>query len=163
MIKSTGVFIILVTVALSAFCQKQQTNPDLESSIRKRNEIWNTSFNNRDTASFFSLFNAESIWITGGGKFIGFDRCRALVRGLFRNRPDVTWINTAEKVEVFGFWKMAYETGTWTETWTEKNDTSKSEIIGKYWIMYTYENDKWTIHSSIFTALSCVGSYCKQQ
>ena len=43
----------------------------------------------------------------------------------------------------------------------KKNDTEKSTIVGKYWIMYRKLESEWIPHSSIYTPLKCAGAYCK--
>lgn len=157
--KSPGIVFLAASLVVSTTASSQD-NHDLGASIRERNMLWNESFQNRDTSNLFSLFSSESILATAGGRWIGGNRCRSLINTLFKNRPDITWINSIEKVEVFQGWNIAYETGSWIETWTEKG-VGKSEITGKYWIMYDYRDDAWVIHSSIFTPLACNGSYCK--
>jgi hypothetical protein len=89
--------------------------------------------------------------------------CKRFYRGLHIKRPDITWTNKFSKIEINEQWFVAYETGDWTEEWTEKGDTSKSQIKGKYWIMWRYGNDDWYIVSAIFTPLSCTGSYCDKK
>jgi len=59
-------------------------------------------------------------------------------------------------------WHIAYETGNWTEAWTETGDSDKSEIKGKYWIMWKLKDNDWKVLSAIFTPLSCKGSYCNK-
>ncbi len=151
--------VALIAMCTTAIAQQQSEKKNLELGIRERNTTWNTAFNNRDTTKLFSLFSAQSILTTAGGRWVGAPRCKALMKALFKNRPDITWINSAEKIEVLKSWDVAYETGTWTEAWTSSG-REKSEIIGRYWIMYNYDNGAWFIHSSIFTPLSCAGSYC---
>ena len=38
----------------------------------------------------------------------------------YEGRPDIFWNNKVEKIEVNKNWPVAYETGVWTENWTEK-------------------------------------------
>jgi len=66
------------------------------------------------------------------------------------------------KIEVNDQWPAAYETGDWCESWTESGDSAKSEIKGKYWIMWFLRDDTYYILSAIFTPLSCTGSYCNK-
>jgi len=41
--------------------------------------------------------------------------------------------------------EMGYDTGEWTERWTEKGDTLQSELKGKYWRMWRSKNRQWKI------------------
>jgi hypothetical protein len=67
-----------------------------------------------------------------------------------------------EKTEANDKWNVGYDTGDWTEQWTEKNDVSKSEIKGKYFRMWKKQNNDWIIMSIVLTPLSCQGSYCNK-
>ena len=66
-------------------------------------------------------------------------------------------------MEVNTQWMVAYETGDWVEDWTEPNDTERSRIEGKYWIMWKYKKEQWMIISAIFTPMRCSGSYCDKK
>jgi len=72
----------------------------------------------------------------------------------YERRPDIFWNNKIEKIEVNENWQGAYEMGIWTENWTKKGDSKKSEIIGKYFMMYKKKNDKWLIDSVIYTPIT---------
>src|SRR5882672_6245375 len=150
---------ILVGYLLFSFTANAQStvNEITMTTIIERSKLWNSSFNSRDSSTFYTLFDSLAVLSSGGGRWIGNEECKRLCRGLYQKRPDITWINKLSKVEVFDQWKIAYETGDWKETWTEGNDKEKSQITGKYWIMWRYENKNWIIISGIFTPLSCKG------
>ena len=156
--------ILIVSVILLSSSQmfSQEINNDDYKAIMKNNENWNLSYNNRDTLTFFSLFNDKVTWISGGGKWYGKENLIAKMKRQYEKRPDIFWNNKIEKIEVNENWPVAYETGVWTENWTEKGDSKKSEIIGKYFMMYKKKNGNWLIDSVIFTPVSCTGSYCEK-
>jgi ketosteroid isomerase-like protein len=132
-------------------------------AVRNRSAIWNTAFNNHDTTTVTSLFDSTGVLITGGARQIGKENCRLLFKGLFTRRPDITSYNWPVSIEVNEKWQVAYETGNWIETWTEKGDNELSEIKGKYCLMWRYSDGDWHIISAIFTPLQCSGNYCNKR
>ena len=130
--------------------------------VKDKSKLWNQSYNSRDSLSFYSLFDSSAVVVSLGGKWIGLEKCKYLCRSLYQKRPDITWQNHPEKTEINNQWPTAYETGTWTESWTEAGDTSRSEINGKYWMMYFFKDNNCYILSAIFTPLVCKGSYCNK-
>jgi hypothetical protein len=66
-----------------------------------------------------------------------------------------------KKAEINDSKDIGYDTGEWREAWTEKGDTSKSELRGKYWRMWR-RNNQWIIIAVVLTPLSCKGSYCNK-
>lgn len=92
---------------------------------------------------------------------MGLEMIKTITNSLFVRRTDISMHLDIAKVEINNQWKVAYDTGNWTETWTQKNDISKSEIKGKYWRMWKIVNKEWRIMSIILTPLSCKGNYCK--
>lgn len=141
----------------------QASNETHKKEIEARSELWNTAYNNRDSSTFYTLFDSLALVSSAGGRWIGADECKRLCRKLYANRPDIRWTNTYSNIEVNDKWLVAYETGGWTEAWTEKGDTSRSILTGKYWIMWRFEKDNWYIISAIFTPLTCEGSYCESK
>lgn len=129
--------------------------------IEARSKVWNSSFNNRDSITFYTLFDTTAVLSTAAGHWSGLEACTNLFRALFSKRPDITWYNLQTSIEIYDQWRVAYETGNWIESWTESGDTSKSTIKGKYWIMWRLKKENWIIISATFTPLSCTGSYCK--
>ena len=156
-------FFSLVCFVLFPNVQAQSAHSNHKKEIGIKSKLWNTCFNSRDSLTFYTLFDTTAIVTTPAGRWIGAEQCKGLCRGLYKRRPDITWYNQLTKTEVNEQWHVAYETGNWTETWTESGDTSKSEIKGKYWIMWVYRDNTWKIISAIFTPLSCKGSYCKSR
>jgi hypothetical protein len=141
----------------------QPVNETHLMEIKARSELWNTSYNSRDSLSFYTLFDSLALLSSAGGRWIGAEDCKKLCRFLYAIRPDISWINKYSKIEINERIHVAYETGDWTEDWTESGDTGKSRLTGKYWIMWRFENDNWFIISAIFTPLTCEGSYCNRK
>ncbi len=153
----------LIFFGLSIICSglyAQDVNKNLVNAIKERSELWNTSYNKRDSLAFYTLFDSLALLSSAGGRWIGAEECKKLCRFLYDKRPDISWVNKLSKIEINEQWHVAYETGDWIEDWTESGDKSKSQIKGKYFIMWRLKNENWYIISGIFTPLSCTGSYC---
>ncbi|PJJ59163.1 YybH family protein [Hymenobacter chitinivorans] len=128
--------------------------------IKARSETWNRAFNSRDTTAFYNLFNPGIMVSTASGSRSSEAATRQWFRSRFRQRPDVTWMNRTMNVELSDQGQLAYETGEWAEAWTDTQDKTKNRIIGKYWLMWKFENNAWTILSATYTPLSCAGRSC---
>jgi hypothetical protein len=150
-----------VLTFLTARSMAQNEHDQHVRAIKARSALWNKSYNSRDSLAFFSLFDSSAIVVSLGGKWIGLEKCKYLCRSLFVKRPDINWNIESTIIEVNDQWPAAYETGAWSESWTESGDSAKSEIRGKYWIMWFLKGDRYFILSAIFTPLSCTGSYCE--
>ncbi|HZE84838.1 MAG TPA: nuclear transport factor 2 family protein, partial [Puia sp.] len=86
---------------------------DHSTEIAAKSKLWSTSYNSRDSLSFYTLFDTAAILISAGGKWIGLEKCKELCRSLYKKRPDIIWDNLQEKIEVNEQWLIAYETGRW--------------------------------------------------
>lgn len=152
----------LILFSLSIICfgvNAQNVNENHFNAIKERSELWNTTYNKRDSLTFYTLFDSLALLSSAGGRWIGAEECKQLCRILYDKRPDISWVIKLSKIEINEQWHVAYETGDWTEEWTESGDKSKSQIKGKYWIMWRLKNDNWYIISGIFTPLSSTGSH----
>jgi len=129
-------------------------------NVEARSKLYSTSYNSHDSLTFFSLFDSSAIVVSLGGKWVGLEKCKYLCRSLYVKRPDIKWTMKSTKIEVNDQWPAAYDTGEWSESWTEKGDSTRSEIKGKYWIMWFLKDNKYYILSATFTPISCTGSYC---
>jgi len=159
--KMKSIFLLSFLFQFSIATALAQNEHDAHiKSVEARSKLWNTSYNSRDSLSFFSLFDSSAIVVSLGGKWIGLDKCKYLCRSLYAKRPDINWYIKSTKIEVNDQWPAAYETGEWSESWTETGDSTRSEIKGKYWIMWFLKSDTYYILSATFTPLSCKGSYC---
>jgi hypothetical protein len=150
----------LVFQLLAARALAQNQHDQHIKMIKARSELYNTSYNSRDSLTFFSLFDSSAVVVSLGGKWIGLEKCKYLCRSLYVKRPDIRMHLESSKIEVNDQWPAAYETGDWSESWTEAGDSAKSEIKGKYWIMWFLKDGNYYILSQILTPLSCTGSYC---
>jgi ketosteroid isomerase-like protein len=131
------------------------------NQIKERSTLWNTSYNNRDSISFYTLLDSNVIITSGAARQVGKEECKYICRGLWRKRPDIIWTNQQTTIEVNEQSGIAYENGNWTESWTEKGDTGRSTLKGKYTMMWKKKNEEWLVSSAQFIPLSCTGSYCK--
>ncbi|TGE29656.1 YybH family protein [Hymenobacter metallicola] len=128
--------------------------------IKARSETWNKAFNSRDTTAFYGLFNPGITVCSASGSRSSEAVARQWFRTRFRQRPDITWMNRTTTVELSDQGQLAYETGEWAEAWTDTQDKSKNRIIGKYWLMWKFENNAWTILSATYTPLACATRNC---
>ena len=106
----------------------QDINEKHLKEIKARSELWNTAYNSRDSLTFYTLFDSLTLLSSAGGRWIGVEECKKICRVLYDKRPDINWINKFSKIEINEQWHVAYETGDWTEDWTENGDKSKSQI-----------------------------------
>ncbi len=141
----------------------QVSNETQLDEIKLRSSLWNTAYNGRDSLTFYTLFDSLALLSSAGGRWIGAEDCKRLCRFLYQIRPDIRWTNKYTKIEINERIKVAYETGEWIEDWTESGDQTRSQLTGKYWIMWRFKNDNWYIISAIFTPLTCEGSYCTKK
>lgn len=157
--RSIFIFNFVCQIMVTATFAQDQHDQHIKM-VKARSELWNTSYNSHDSLTFFSLFDSSAVVVSLGGKWIGLEKCKYLCRSLYAKRPDINWHIESTKIEVNDQWPAAYETGAWSESWTETGDTAKSEIKGKYWIMWFLKDNKYYILSATFTPISCTGSYC---
>ena len=154
------IYLSTIISFLSFLTYGQNMNSDYDS-IKANSKLWDIAFNERDTITYFKFATKKIAETVGGGSRIGIEKFKVGTKALFRNRPDITLYMHQKDIEINEQWKIAYDTGEWVESWTEKNDSIKSEIKGKYWRMWKKENNEWMIMSVTFTPLSCKGSYCE--
>ena len=134
-----------------------------ENEVKQKSTWWYTSFNTRDSLAFYSLFDTSAIFVSGGARRIGKAECIGLFRKLYATRPDILLYNYPSSIEVNDQWQVAFETGDWTEKWTEKGDKDLSQLKGKYSIMWKYADGGWRVATATFVPLSCTGSYCDKR
>jgi ketosteroid isomerase-like protein len=129
--------------------------------IQARSAAWNKAFNSRDTTALSGLLHPSFMLATAAGSQAPAAAVRQSFRQLFRQRPDVTWMNRSQSTEISDLGNVAYETGEWAEAWTDPQDKTKNRVIGKYWLMWKYENNAWLMLSAIYTPLNCSGNSCR--
>lgn len=128
--------------------------------IRSRGTAWNAAFNARDTTALFGLFAPDAALTTPTGSRTGAVENARSFRALFRQHPDVNWMNKTGLVEVNDQAMVAYETGEWNESWTAAGGT-KARVVGKYCLYWKYAANGWVISAAIFTPLFCTDPSCK--
>jgi hypothetical protein len=116
--------------------------------VKENIGLWNLAFNNHDTINFFNLLDSGIAFTAGGGTDFGISAVKETVRGLYNDRQAITMNMIAERIEI-SEWPIGYDTGNWTETWIEKNNSSKSEIKGKYWRVWKMEDNKCRVMAVI--------------
>ncbi len=131
-----------------------------DDTIQNKSWLWDKAFNTRDTTTYFNLVDTVFSITAGGGTPTDLPRFKFLTKRLHSNRSDIVMNFKIDKAEVNSNNDIGYDTGNWTESWTEKGDTSKSELQGKYWRMWKKRNYEWRIMTVVLTPLSCKGSYC---
>lgn len=139
--------------------QKLNTFAD---SIYYNSKAWNKSFKIYDTASYYELLDSSFSFVAGAGISINYNKYKLNTVRLHTIRPDIYLNLEIEKAEKGADFNIGYDTGTWIENWTEKGDTKKSELQGRYFRMWKNIKGHWKINSMILTPLYCKGSYCKK-
>ncbi|GAA3945865.1 nuclear transport factor 2 family protein [Hymenobacter algoricola] len=129
--------------------------------LQMRSASWNKAFNSRDTTALGGLLHPGFTLCTGSGSQTSAAAVRQGFRQQFRQHPDITWMNRSQNTEISDLGNLAYETGEWAEAWTDPQDKTKNRVIGKYWLMWKYENNAWLMLSAIYTPLHCSGNSCK--
>ncbi|RYU82167.1 nuclear transport factor 2 family protein [Hymenobacter persicinus] len=129
--------------------------------IQARSASWNKAFNSRDTTALGGLLHPGFTLNTATGSQTTAASVRLSFRQLFRQRPDITWMNRSLATEISDLGNVAYETGEWAEAWTDPQSKTKNRIIGKYWLMWKYENNAWQMFSAIYTPMNCSGNACR--
>ncbi|NOT76383.1 MAG: nuclear transport factor 2 family protein [Cyclobacteriaceae bacterium] len=138
-----------------------EMSPD-EDLIRTERTRSNDAIQKKDTATLASIWTTDYHCITSRNfQASGRNENRDRFASEFIAKPDVIYIRTPEKIEIFPTWKMAAENGTWVGRWTEKG--AKIEISGTYYAKWHKLNGQWMIRAEIFTPLKCTGGeFCDQ-
>lgn len=132
------------------------------AEILERSALWNVAFFEKDVAKVMDLFSSDAQFASAGGKWQTKERGSRAFTTLLNKRPDLQWSIHPKDIKVNNDWGVAYETGNWSEWWTETDGTAK--IDGTYFLMWKKApSEPWLIHAAIFTPLSCTGesSYCR--
>ncbi len=81
--KTLHSLLAVVVILFSAFdCYAQNERADELKAIAAKNGIWNTSYNNRDSLSFYALFDTAAIFTSAGANLIGLENCKLLCQAL---------------------------------------------------------------------------------
>lgn len=165
--------IMLCLIAILSSCKSIDYQGDKQNNyqanttkaqILRRSAQWHETIASRNLTGLLELFSPDAHFASAGGKWAGKDIGLQKFSMLLKKRPDLQWDNRPKKVVVNEDWGVAYETGDWTEGWTEPDGTAT--IHGTYFLMWKKTaGQDWLIHAAIFTPLLCTGSsqYCKPQ
>lgn len=133
----------------------------ISQEVRAQSAQWNEAFTRRDLVSLMKIFADDAQLATAGGKWKNKDEGQRRFASLLLKRPDLSWFLKPHNVVVNEVWAVAYETGEWTEWWSEPDGVAK--ITGTYFMMWKKTTgEPWLIHAAVFTPLLCTGSsYCR--
>lgn len=161
--KVINYFLILSCIVIIPNSYAEKTNVDYENEIRSKSAEWNKVFVTRDMKPFLPLLAPDVQMTSAGGKWQTPDGTEKFFRSLFKQRPDITWVNEPKNITTNPLWNVAYEMGDWTESWTEPD--GNATIKGKYSALWKLNNEAWSLHAMIFIPLSCTGpsKYCLSQ
>jgi len=156
----------LISIFLVLFCSRalalQESNheDDLEE-IKQRSSIWNDTFITQNVDNLLAILSKDVQMASAGGKWNTKMGTEKFLYSLFQRRPDVTWINNPTEIIINPQWEVAYEDGTWIESWTEPD--GQVTIKGKYSSLWKKENSTWVLHAMVFIPLNCIGDskYCE--
>ncbi|QHJ07253.1 DUF4440 domain-containing protein [Hymenobacter busanensis] len=158
--RAAGLFV--AAVAGLGTAQAQIPKQRHVEAIQAQSVVWNRAFNGRDSTAFYALFSSRANLCGANGCQTTPAEVRRTMRTLWRTRPDITWMNRSQQVQVNDQSLVACENGEWTESFTHKQAPGKSQITGRYWLMWGFEDGQWRILSGIFTPLTCTGNYCRE-
>jgi len=135
-----------------------------EAAIRAERAASNAAIAAHDADAFASFFEPDYIITYGSGaKELNRPQEMESIHQMFRDRPDVLYVRTPDKIELSSALPLAMEQGTWVGTWTDAN--GPIEYRGSYaagWRKTDGPNGpKWKIHSELFVTLSCEGADCR--
>src|SRR3990170_8628060 len=114
--------LLILSISISVEANAQKGSAPFRKEIKARSALWNTSYNNRDSLTFYTLFDSLALLSSAGGRWIGAEDCKRLCRFLYRLRPDIHWTNIPDQIKINERILVAYETGRWVENWTESGD-----------------------------------------
>lgn len=156
------IVILMIVAMLQCSCSSVLVKSNAVSGeILARSAQWNTAFAQRDVSMLMELFSKDAQFASAGGKWQGQDAGTRGFANLLLKRPDLRWLIHPKDTVVNTAWGVAYETGEWSEWWTEPDGRAK--ITGTYFLMWKkIKSEPWLIHAAIFTPLACTGEsdYC---
>lgn len=140
-----------------------QGQPDVltdEQQIRQAREQSNQAIARHDSMALATYWTEDFHLITSRNTEVsGREANRKSFANEFKNKPDVIYVRTPARVEVFSDWGMASETGTWTGQWKEPD--GQVQVSGTYYAKWHTINGVWKIRAEVFTPLHCTGnSFC---
>ncbi len=157
------VIILLIASSLMS-CKKDipSERSKEEVSIRQVRQLSNQAIAKHDTVALLKAWATDYHMITSrNAEVSGAANAVHKFADEFKVRPDVIYIRTPDKVEVFAKWNMASEQGRWTGQWMDANQVIK--VSGTYFAKWHYVNNQWLIRAEVFVPLACEGgAFCDQ-
>src|SRR5438046_10700107 len=92
--------VLLALTIAATHAQAQTSVSKYKDEVRKRSAIWNTAFAQRDISTLTRLFSEDVQLASAGGKWKNRAECPESFEGLFKRRPDITWLNKTTKLEI---------------------------------------------------------------
>ena len=145
--------IFLVTaVPVSA---QSESDADRRRALRA---LSNDAIARQDVRGIVSFLDDEfQVTLSSGDFLSGVEEMAAAFARQFKQFEDATYVST-ESVEIGSSAPLAYESGTWVETWTATRGLLRTG--GRYSAYWRRVDGSWKIHSELFVTLFCEGSGC---
>lgn len=159
------IIIILLIASSVMSCKKDIPSSEPlkeEVAIREVRQLSNQAIAKHDTVALIKGWATDYHMITSRNAEVSGDTNAVhKFADEFKVRPDVIYIRTPDKVEVFTKWNMASEQGKWTGQWTDHNEVIR--VSGTYFAKWHYVNNQWLIRAEVFVPLACEGgAFCDQ-
>ena len=158
--------LIFILIASSFFSCKNATSSadsaEEEVAIRATRQLSNRAIADHDTLSLILAWTPDYHMITSrNAEVSGAANAVHKFADEFKARPDVVYLRTPDKIEVFNKWSMASEQGRWTGQWTDGKEEIK--VAGTYFAKWHRLKNKWLIRAEVFVPLTCEGGkFCEQ-
>ncbi len=155
-----------LSFALSSIACESSKRPrknDDEGQIRAARELSNNAIAVRDTLALASVWTEDYHVITSrNAEASGRAANIARFKSEYSSKPDVIYVRTPARIDIFSKWSMAAESGTWIGRWTESGrppDGQEERVVlqGRYFAKWHKTNGKWMIRAEIFVPLNCSG------
>ncbi len=132
-----------------------------EQKLRDLRKDWDNLFELKDAEAQANIFAVAGIFIAGGPQPLeGREAYRQSLLKVFK-RPNILLAHEAAKVEVSSGKDMAYELGSWKETWNEPDGLTT--ITGRYFAIWRKIGGSWKVAAEDLKPYACSGSsYCKK-
>lgn len=160
-------FSVFVLLYVLLFSCSHSTEPNVamsrdEESIRETRALFNQAIANHDTLHIGDSWMNDFLLLTSTNMHVeGKEENIKSFSQHFKDRPDVIYIRTPKKIDVFESWGMASEYGQWEGSWTDID--GKIEVGGTYYAKWHKVENEWRLRAEIYTPTHCQGGeYCTQ-
>ncbi|HEX7939364.1 MAG TPA: nuclear transport factor 2 family protein, partial [Gemmatimonadaceae bacterium] len=138
----------LIPILAVALCvlgrQSAGQAADDASQIRAARATSNKAIAAHDTLALSSVFLPDYISISStNAESVGRDAARSRYAQLFKARPDVVFVRTADSIAVNREWDQAAELGHWTGRWTQPDGVTR--VGGSYFAKWRKVNGRWML------------------